>query len=147
MRRYDLHINGKDFSISVHHYTARRADLEIGGVRYTVDVRDIVTDQGPVRPVARASARTASAPGAAKAAAPKLPTVGGAGSVTAPIPGQVLAVMVKQGDQVTAGHPLLKIEAMKMENTIIAPAAGTVIAVQVSAGDAVTQGQELVVIG
>jgi biotin carboxyl carrier protein len=41
----------------------------------------------------------------------------------------------------------VKIEAMKMENTISAPIAGTVGVISVNVGDAVTQGQELVVIG
>jgi glutaconyl-CoA/methylmalonyl-CoA decarboxylase subunit gamma len=150
MRRYELHINGKDFSIAVHNFSSKRADLEIAGVRYTVDVRDIITE-GENLPVSLVSetARTASVTGVAKAAAPaaRPAAAGGAGSVTAPIPGQLLAVLVKEGDQVEASQPLLKIEAMKMENTIIAPIAGTVRAVFVHAGDAVMQGQELLVIG
>jgi glutaconyl-CoA/methylmalonyl-CoA decarboxylase subunit gamma len=150
MRRYELHINGKDFSIAVHTFSSKRADLEIAGVRYTVDVRDIITE-GENLPVSLVSetARTASVTGVAKAAAPaaRPAAAGGAGSVTAPIPGQLLAVLVKEGDQVEASQPLLKIEAMKMENTIIAPIAGTVRAVFVNAGDAVMQGQELLVIG
>jgi glutaconyl-CoA/methylmalonyl-CoA decarboxylase subunit gamma len=149
MRRYELHINGKDFSIAVHNFSSKRADLEIAGVRYTVDVRDIITE-GENLPVSLVSetARTASVTGVAKPAATAArPATGGAGSVTAPIPGQLLAVLVKEGDQVEASQPLLKIEAMKMENTIIAPIAGTVRAVFVNAGDAVMQGQELLVIG
>jgi glutaconyl-CoA/methylmalonyl-CoA decarboxylase subunit gamma len=150
MRRYELHINGKDFSISVHTFSSKRADLEIAGVRYTVDVRDIITEgeSAPVSLIGE-TARTASAAGVANAApsASRPTPAGGAGSVTAPIPGQMLAVLVKEGDLVEAGHPLLKIEAMKMENTIIAPIAGTVRAVFVNAGDAVMQGQELLVIG
>jgi glutaconyl-CoA/methylmalonyl-CoA decarboxylase subunit gamma len=146
MRRYELHINGKDFSITVHDFTAKRADLEIAGVRYTVDVRDIITEgeSAPVRAsLPQPRAASASTP---QTKAPRGPSGGGVGSVTAPIPGQVLAVLVKQGEQVTAGQPLLKIEAMKMENTIIAPIAGLVGVVSVAAGDAVTQGQELLVI-
>jgi glutaconyl-CoA/methylmalonyl-CoA decarboxylase subunit gamma len=150
MRRYELHINGKDFSIAVNTFSSKRADLEISGVRYTVDVRDIITEgeNAPVSLVGE-TARTTSPAVVAKAApsASRPAPAGGAGSVTAPIPGQMLAVLVKEGDQVEAGHPLLRIEAMKMENTIIAPIAGTVRAVFVNAGDAVMQGQELLVIG
>ncbi|MGD7653921.1 MAG: biotin/lipoyl-containing protein, partial [Verrucomicrobiales bacterium] len=64
--------------------------------------------------------------------------------VTAPIPGAVLEVYVKEGDEVKAGSALLKMEAMKMENRIDAPRDGTVNKVLVKVGDPVSQGQELV---
>jgi biotin carboxyl carrier protein len=66
--------------------------------------------------------------------------------VTAPIPGSILSVYVKVGDTVAAGEPLLKMEAMKMENEINARIGGTVTAVNVQEGDSVSQGQELVLV-
>jgi hypothetical protein len=39
MRRYELDINGKHFSIAVHSFSMKRAELEVDGTRYTVDVR------------------------------------------------------------------------------------------------------------
>jgi acetyl-CoA/propionyl-CoA carboxylase biotin carboxyl carrier protein len=51
---------------------------------------------------------------------------GAGGSLRSPMPGTVLAVSVAEGDKVSAGQPLLVIEAMKMEHTIAAPADGVV---------------------
>jgi biotin carboxyl carrier protein len=66
--------------------------------------------------------------------------------VTAPMPGRVVKVDVRLGDTVSAGAPLLGIEAMKMENEIVAPNAGKVTKVSVSVGDTVEAEQELLVI-
>jgi 3-methylcrotonyl-CoA carboxylase alpha subunit len=66
------------------------------------------------------------------------------GHLTAPMSGTVVAVMVKAGDRVDKGTPLMILEAMKMEHTIAAPAAGTVTAVNFSAGDRVKEGADLV---
>ena len=49
-----------------------------------------------------------------------------AGSLLAPMPGLVRRVLVEVGAVVTAGQPLLVLEAMKMEQTVAAPAAGVV---------------------
>ena len=68
----------------------------------------------------------------------------GADSITAPIPGAILEVYVKEGDEVKADTDLLKMEAMKMENRISAPRAGKVAKLHVKAGDSVSQGQVLV---
>jgi len=62
----------------------------------------------------------------------------------APMPGLVLDVMVKAGDEVTAGTPLLILEAMKMENVLKAEADGVVKAIKVSKGEAVEKKQLLV---
>ena len=66
------------------------------------------------------------------------------GHLMAPMSGTVVAVMVKPGDRVLQGAPLMILEAMKMEHTIAAPAAGIVTAVNFSSGDRVTEGADLV---
>ncbi|MFL6129611.1 MAG: biotin carboxylase N-terminal domain-containing protein [Mycobacteriales bacterium] len=65
------------------------------------------------------------------------------GSLTAPMPGVVLAVLVAKGDRVTAGQPLLTLEAMKMEHPVPAPAEGTVTELRVTDGSQVAAGDVL----
>lgn len=65
------------------------------------------------------------------------------GSLLAPMPGSVLRVAVAEGDTVTAGQPLIWLEAMKMEHTITAPAGGVVAELNVSAGQQVQVGTVL----
>ena len=60
------------------------------------------------------------------------------------MPGAVLAVRVKTGDEVTEGEVLVVVESMKMELTIVAPWDATVRDVRVAEGDQVAQGQSLV---
>ena len=66
------------------------------------------------------------------------------GHLTAPMPGAIVAVMVKAGDKVVRGAPLIVIEAMKMEHTIVAPADGIVASVNFGVGDRVAEGADLV---
>ena len=66
------------------------------------------------------------------------------GHLTAPMSGTIVAVLVKAGDAVTRGAPLLILEAMKMEHTITAPDAGTVSAVHYRQGDQVSEGVDLI---
>ena len=68
------------------------------------------------------------------------------GHLMAPMSGTVVAVMVKPGDAVARGTPLLILEAMKMEHTIAAPAAGTVSLVNYAQGDQVAEGADLIAI-
>jgi 3-methylcrotonyl-CoA carboxylase alpha subunit len=62
------------------------------------------------------------------------------GVLTAPMPGKVIRQMVAAGDRVSAGAPLLVLEAMKMEHTVAAPADGRIAALYVAAGDQVEEG-------
>ena len=64
--------------------------------------------------------------------------------VPAAMPGRVLRVVVAPGEAVTAGQPLLVLEAMKMENEVKSPRDGTVDSVAVAAGQAVSAGDVLV---
>ncbi len=69
-----------------------------------------------------------------------------AGSLTAPMPGVVVRVNVREGDRVRAGQPLIYIEAMKMEHPVTAPGSGVVTEIHVSGGSAVDLGTLLAVI-
>src|SRR5699024_2701701 len=50
----------------------------------------------------------------------------GEGELNAPMPGQILEILVAEGDEVTLGEPVAILEAMKMENELKAPVAGIV---------------------
>jgi biotin carboxyl carrier protein len=73
-------------------------------------------------------------------------SVDGEQRVIAPMPGRVVRVLVRAGDQVTAGQGLVVVEAMKMENELTATRAGTVAEIAVSEGTSVEAGRLLVVI-
>ncbi len=64
----------------------------------------------------------------------------GDGRIKAPIPGLITRVLVKPGELVELGQPLLVLEAMKMENEIRAPRAGRVAQIHVAPGQGVTLG-------
>ncbi|WP_130293988.1 acetyl/propionyl/methylcrotonyl-CoA carboxylase subunit alpha [Pseudonocardia sediminis] len=72
--------------------------------------------------------------------------VAAAGSLLAPMPGTVVRVLGETGAAVTAGQPLVVLEAMKMEHTVAAPGDGVLGEVRVSAGDQVDTGQVLAVV-
>ena len=66
------------------------------------------------------------------------------GRLTAPMPGSVIEVLVKEGEAVERGRALMIIEAMKMEHTIVAPVAGRVARVRFAAGEQVKEGDQLI---
>ena len=69
-----------------------------------------------------------------------------AGSLLAPMPGSVVRVAAAQGDTVTAGQPILMLEAMKMEHTVFAPTDGVLSELNVTAGQQVEVGAVLAVV-
>ena len=70
----------------------------------------------------------------------------GGGQVTAPMPGKITRILVRPGDEVTAGQGVVVVEAMKMENELSAPRDGRVAGVPVAEGAPVDAGAVLVVI-
>ncbi|MBI5262974.1 MAG: acetyl-CoA carboxylase biotin carboxylase subunit [Bradyrhizobium sp.] len=69
---------------------------------------------------------------------------GGDGKVRAAMNGRVVAVLVKPGDRVAAGQPVMTLEAMKMEHVHTAGVAGTVTAIDVAEGEQVVTGRIVV---
>jgi pyruvate carboxylase subunit B len=59
----------------------------------------------------------------------------GEGQLKAPMPGKIIELGVKEGDDVERGDPVAILEAMKMENELKAPIAGTVSSIDVAEGD------------
>ena len=107
--------------------------VNVNGTQYEVAVEEI---DGKAAPAAK------PAPAAAPAAAP-VAAAAGASKITAPMPGTILGVNVKEGEAVKAGQPIFVLEAMKMESDITAPVNGTVRGITVRKGDAVEAGKLL----
>ena len=162
MRKYEVTINQKDYSVLVKKFTSDDAELEINGKEYSVKMDGPIKtisssgqavgsvaaspqQMAPVSPPPQVQ-QTAMAP-SAPAPSTSAPASASGDAVTAPIPGSVLEILVSVGDKVDMGQTVIKMEAMKMENEINAPVAGTVSAILVNVGDAVNQGQQLVEIG
>jgi geranyl-CoA carboxylase alpha subunit len=80
---------------------------------------------------------TLAAPEAASASS-------GDGKVRAAMNGRVVALLVKPGDKVAAGQPVMTLEAMKMEHVHTAGVAGTVASIDVAEGEQVTTGKIVV---
>jgi 3-methylcrotonyl-CoA carboxylase alpha subunit len=67
-----------------------------------------------------------------------------AGSLTAPMPGKIIAIEVQAGDKVKRGQALLVMEAMKMEHTIVAGGDGIVENIYFGVGEQVAEGAVLI---
>jgi len=132
-------INGEPVEALVLGATPDRVDLEIDGTRRVYRVHqagdgtyvDASDGASALRENPRFGDPTKLAP---------------AGSLLAPMPGLVLRVLAEPGTAVTAGQPILVLEAMKMEQTVSAPADGVLAELHAKAGDQVSTGQVLAVL-
>jgi propionyl-CoA carboxylase alpha chain len=116
-----------------------RVELEVAGIRRAFQVADyggLVCVDSALGPVTLIPEARFADPAAHVAA----------GSLLAPMPGTVVRLAAAVGDEVTAGQPLLWLEAMKMEHLIAAPAAGIVAELPVTAGQQVEVGTTLAVV-
>lgn len=71
---------------------------------------------------------------------------GGRASITAPMPGKVVRILVAVGDMVTAGQGIIVIEAMKMQNELKSPMEGVVSRLAVTENEGVAAGTVLAVV-
>ncbi len=70
-------------------------------------------------------------------------TAEGHATLTAPMPGRIIAVRAREGDRVAQHDPVIVLEAMKMEHAVTSPLAGTVTELAVREGDQVQRGDRL----
>ena len=125
---------------------ARRFNVYVGDRFFEVDVDPVDGDIG-VAPSYRSSTSSGRTGGAERESdqGESQPAEGEV-QVTAPMPGILVSLAVEVGQQVSAGQPLLVLEAMKMQNTIPSPSDGTVSSLPVAPGVQVTREQVLAVI-
>lgn len=74
---------------------------------------------------------------------PDVPRKGRANSILAPIPGTIISIGVKSGEQVFVGQEVCVLDAMKMESPIRAPRAGKIATIYVTEGENVKHHQLL----
>ena len=148
MKRYEIEINQKKYTVEVNEVRGNRASVTVDGVAYNVKLggdstaAPAVSDAGAPPLSVTAPPVTPQAP--AQVAGPS--AAGGSGEVVSPISGLVIDVEVSEGQTVQAGDVLAKIEAMKMENNIPSPVGGRVSKICVSKGEEVKDAQLLFVI-
>ncbi len=118
-----LRIGNKAYEVKCER-VAGEMHLWVGSARFAVEVRDPRSLRGRVRAV----------------------DDHGPKNLTAPMPGRIVRVLVKQGDEVEAGAGVLVMEAMKMQNEIKSPKKGTIQKIMVSEGAAVNSGDVLAIV-
>jgi biotin carboxyl carrier protein len=146
VRRYRILIRGKTYDVEVGDTSSSPVQVVVNGVTYQIELPGRPQHAvRPARPPAILPQRTpATVPVTQPVVpAPSVPTGGGAHAVTAQMPGKVVSVAAKSGDQLTRGQPICIIESMKMELTIAAPRDCKVTAIRIAPGEAVRNGQVL----
>jgi biotin carboxyl carrier protein len=160
MRRYSLDIGGRNFVIDVQELAVDLFEVVVGDASYQVTLsNDENLSEAVITPdfqpgamqrgtTADSVERVRKAPVCAPAASlpPRQPSAGagGNGAVTAPMPGAILEVKVKAGDQIVRGQQVAVLDAMKMHNLIGSPRAGTVAEVCVAVGQNVDHGDAII---
>ncbi|RPE00028.1 biotin/lipoyl-binding protein [Aureibaculum marinum] len=135
MKNFKFKIYDNNYNVKIVSHEDNQINLEVNGTAYTVEMKSEV--KKPKTPtLVRSAAKTP--------AAPKVNPGSANTKVVAPIPGVVVSVDVKIGDEVKVDDRLLVLDAMKMENHITAEKAGTVSAIHVTAGQQVLQSDVLI---
>jgi propionyl-CoA carboxylase alpha chain len=136
--RDGLHAEGFD-GVELIEARAERVVLDVHGVRRSFEVHIVGDDvyvDSPLGPVTLHRQPRFVDPAEQVAA----------GSLLAPMPGAVVRIAVAVGDTVTAGQPILWLEAMKMQHRIDAPSDGVVAELAVTEGQQIDVGAVLAVV-
>lgn len=135
--KYKLNINNQTFEVEIEDINKRPIIAKVDGLRFEVMPEN--GRQAEVKPEADVNLEP-------KPSLPIPGTLPPAGNhiLFAPLPGTVLELFVKPGEQVEAGQVVLVIEAMKMKNSIRSIFSGIVDNVLVSQGQSVAHKQALI---
>lgn len=138
-----LNVDGRPYEVTV-------GDLSSSPIKVIVNGRELLVEVETNHPEGREPAvapPSAQMPSGSRIPAPSAPAPTGRGpvaQVVAPMPGNIVNIKVKPGQNVAAGQVLCYLEAMKMNNAIHAPRGGVIEEVSVTEGQVVTYGQVLV---
>lgn len=113
----------------------RDVDVEVNGKRFSVAMW--VPESAAVATVSAGGAQRKAKP---RRSANASVAAAGSGTITVPMQGTIVKVLVSEGDEVAEGDTICVLEAMKMENNIVADKAGKVASLKVEAGQSVGAG-------
>ena len=136
MKRFKFSINGNEYSVDVIGVEDNIAQMEVNGTPYNVEIHKKVKTSKTPRVIA-APIKEPSKPEIDKRER------GDAHSITAPLPGNIIAIKVSLGDIIEKGQVLMIMEAMKMENQVLSDRKGVVESISVKVDDTVLQGDVL----
>lgn len=140
MRNFKFNISGNEYEVEVIRIEGNLAEIEVNGTPYQVEIERrknesktpiLVRSAIPNNPMADNVKIMAGAEARLS-------------KIVAPLPGQIIQILVKPGDMVKRGQKLLVYEAMKMENNLLAEKDGVIKDVKVNTGDQVLQGDLLI---
>ena len=141
MKTYTMKISGEKYEAKIKKYKFDKVIVEVNGIDYEVELEEAHRRRSDIT----RSDKTRPALDVAKK--PSKPTVANPGSIVAPIPGLVLHLLVKEGDEVKEGDPVIILEAMKMESEIASTATGKVNKIAIKEGSSVQEGDVLIEVG
>ena len=145
-KEYKYKINGIKFTVKVDDPVDNSVHVEVNGVPYTVELDKLPEEKKTVTiPVKRPKTEIRNETGE-KVVVKPVAAISGGYVVKAPLPGTIMSLPVKVGDQVTSGQTVCVLEAMKMENDIHTPKGGKVKEILVNIGDAVPQDGNIMVL-
>jgi biotin carboxyl carrier protein len=136
--KYIVKVADKSYEVEIEDIQARPVIARVDGQTFEV-IPDNETRRGPLK-------ETSGLKPAEVSKQPAGPNSTG-NDLTAPLPGTVIEIFVKPGDQIETGQVILIIEAMKMKNSIRSTRAGKITEVLVSAGQTVAHKQAVVRFG
>ena len=134
MKKFNFKIRGNKYNVEIEKVKDRIIEIDVNGSKYKVELeQDVNITKTPV--LKRTAVSTHKKIEKKVSSATLL--------VKSPLPGNILQVFVKEGDEVKKGDKLVMYEAMKMENIILAERAGTVQNLKVKVGDTVLQEEQI----
>jgi len=149
MKTFKYKINGNEYNVTVGNIEENIAHVEVNGTSYDVEMEnDETAPKATVPKVTSTPSASKTAPTAPQAAVPKAAAPVGKGvGVKSPLPGVILEIKVKEGEEVKKGQVVIVLEAMKMENNINADRDGVITSILVNKGDSILEGTDLIMIG
>ncbi|URW80861.1 biotin/lipoyl-containing protein [Xiashengella succiniciproducens] len=136
MKKFDFTINGNRYAVDIKDIEDNIAQVEVNGTIYEVEIHREVKQSKTPR-LMRPAVKHSYGEEAFKKKEGVSPVV------KSPLPGVVLRINFKEGDEVNRGDSLLVMEAMKMENNIYSELKGRVKSIKVQPGQSVLQGDIL----
>ncbi len=145
MKSYRITLEGQTFDVVILTDPCQdQVQVQVNGVSYTVSVAAPPRQEQAASQSASPAPIAPAAPSAPKTRTPSPPSLSSDSSrLVAPLPGTIIQISVKPGQQVSAGDELLVIDAMKMNNRIRSPRNGTVGEIFVGVGEQVNHGAAL----